>query len=92
MSSVDATQEKFENRIITGHLRFVLEENSGTEVSRYYLDAIVFGKLHFARKCLPPTLERKASLTEFLQFAAERFRKLRFRDRLDWMVGPNGGN
>jgi len=80
-------KSKFENRIITGRCRFVLEENLGTEVSRYYGDAIVFGKLHFARKCLSPTLERKASLTEFLRFAVERFRNAPF----SWQIRLDGG-
>ena len=46
MFSVHTTREEFKNETITGHFRFVFEENPGREITDYR-DVIVFEKLRF---------------------------------------------
>jgi len=57
MFSVHTTPEEFKNAI-TGHFRFVFEENSVREITRNYRDAIVFEKLRFQNVFRPHENEK----------------------------------
>ena len=73
------TSEKFGNAKITGHLRFVFEENSGREITliswchRFWQAPL--------SKCFPPTAFSNSSGLKSV------FEKLRFRDGLVCTVG-----
>ena len=84
MFPVHTTPEGFDHTAVTGHFRFVFEEDSSREIL-WLSQRHRFQKALFA-KCFPSALKRKSGVSKFLRFE-ERFEEIRFRSGLVWTVG-----
>jgi len=78
MFSVHTTSEEFKNATITGHFRFVFEENSVSEITGLSWCHRFQEEAPFS-KCFTSTLKWKAGIFKFLRFKSV-FGKLRLQD------------
>ena len=91
MLSVHTTTEEFENATITSNFGFVVEENSGTEITLFSAWCHRgFQKAPFS-ECFPSTIKQEAGVFKFLRFE-ERFRKVPFSWRIGVDARPNRVN